>query len=49
MVSGGGEVDTVRKFAFFAKMTKQIKPNVITFCSDFPYKKVYEIIGYFKE
>ena len=27
---------------FFAKMKKQITPNVITFCSDFPYKKVYK-------
>jgi len=33
---------------FFSKMKKKITPNVITFCSDFPYKKVYEIVGYFK-
>jgi len=32
---------------FFAKMKKKIPSNVITFCSDYPYKKVYEIVVYF--
>jgi len=33
---------------FFAKMKKQITSNVITFGSDLTYKKIYEIVEYFK-